>query len=617
MTDADPILEAVSRIWGYDSLLPLQDEAIHAGLDGRDSLVVLPTGGGKSLCFQVPPLIAGGTDVVVSPLIALMKDQVDGLRAAGYPAAALHSNLTRDEAREIEQDLAAGKLRLIYLAPERLVRSYTLDVLRRLPVRAVAVDEAHCISHWGHDFRPEYRQLAQLRSWLPGASVHAFTATATPRVREDVVAQLNLRDPAVLVGSFDRPNLAYRVVPRVNTQSQVATVLERYKGRAAIVYCITRKETESLAAHLKRRGFSAAAYHAGMEPDDRRKTQDAFSSESLDVIVATVAFGMGVDRSDVRCVVHAGMPKSIEHYQQESGRAGRDGLEAECVLLHSGQDAMRWRLLMQRAAAEADVGADVVEGGRALLAHMERYSRGIRCRHRSLTEYFGQEYAKDDCGACDVCLGEVEGVEDGVVVAQKLLSNIYRSGQRFGIAALAEILTGADTERTRRWRHERLSTYGLLADIPQRQIINWYWQLIDQDLVNRTDEEWPVLRLNAASFEAMRGERPVQLIKPPKKAPKRTKRETQAWVGVDEGLYDHLRDLRRELAAVRGVPAYVVFNDRTLRALARVRPSSREGLATIPGIGASKLRRYGKRLLGELGAYCEENGLAVDVGLLY
>ena len=617
MTPTDPIHDAVRRIWGYDSLLPLQEEAIQAGLDRRDSLVVLPTGGGKSLCFQVPPLISGGTDVVVSPLIALMKDQVDGLRAAGYPAAALHSNLTADEARDIEQDLAAGKLRLIYLAPERLVRPYTLDVLRRLPVRAVAVDEAHCISHWGHDFRPEYRQLAQLRRWLPGASVHAFTATATPRVREDVAAQLNLRDPAVLVGSFDRPNLIYRVVPRVNTQSQVATVLERYKGHAAIVYCITRKETESLAAHLVRRGFSAAAYHAGMEPDDRRRTQDAFSSESLDVIVATVAFGMGVDRSDVRCVVHAGMPKSIEHYQQESGRAGRDGLEAECVLLHSGQDAMRWRLLMQRAADEADVDADVVDGGRALLGHMERYSRGIRCRHRSLTEYFGQEFGKDDCGACDVCLGEVEGVEDGVVVAQKLLSNIYRSGQRFGIAALAEILTGADTERTRRWQHQRLSTYGLLADIPQRQIVNWYWQLVDQDLVDRTDEEWPVLRLNAASYEAMRGERPVLLIKPSKKAPKRTKRETQAWVGVDEALYDHLRDLRRELAAARGVPAYVVFNDRTLRALARVRPSSREGLTTIPGIGASKLRRYGKRLLSELGAYCEENGLAVDVGLLY
>ena len=579
--------------------------------------MVLPTGGGKSMCYQVPPLITGGTDVVVSPLIALMKDQVDGLQAAGYPAAALHSNLTMEESRAIEQDLAGGKLRLIYLAPERLVRPYTMDLLRRLGVRAVAVDEAHCISHWGHDFRPEYRQLAELRRWLPDASVHAFTATATPRVREDIVAQLRLRDARVLVGTFDRPNLAYRVVPRVNSQSQVATILERYKGRAAIVYCITRKETESLAAHLVRRGFSAAAYHAGMEPDARRRTQDAFSSERLDVIVATVAFGMGVDRSDVRCVIHAGMPKSIEHYQQESGRAGRDGLEAECVLLHSGQDAMRWRLLMQRAADETEAGDDVVSGGRALLAHMERYCRGIRCRHRSLSEYFGQEYAADACGACDVCLGEVEGVEDGLVVAQKLLSNIYRSGQRFGIGALAEILAGADTERTRRWRHERLSTYGLLKDVPQRQIVNWYWQLVDQDLVDRTDEEWPVLRLNQAAYETMRGDRPVQLIKPPKKAPTRTKRETQAWVGVDEGLYDHLRDLRRELAAVRGVPAYVVFNDRTLRALARVRPTSREGLGTIPGIGKSKLRRYGKRLLAEIGAYAEENGLAVDVGLLY
>ena len=613
----DAIHDAVRTTWGHTDMLPLQEQAIHARLDGRDSLVVLPTGGGKSLCYQAPPLLTGGTDVVVSPLIALMKDQVDGLRAAGYPAAALHSNLTAEETAQAERELVAGELRLIYLAPERLMTPRTMDLLARLPVRAVAVDEAHCISHWGHDFRPEYRQLAELRRRLPEASVHAFTATATPRVREDVVAQLELHDPRVLVGRFDRPNLNYRVVPRVSTRRQVGQVLERHRGQGAIVYCITRKETEQLAAGLVQRGFSAAAYHAGMEADQRRKTQEAFASERLNVVVATVAFGMGVDRSDVRCVVHAGMPKSIEHYQQESGRAGRDGLEAECVLLYSGQDALRWRRLMDRATAEAEheVDPEAAAATRRLLSEMERYCRGLRCRHRALTEYFGQDFETDGCGACDVCLGEVDGVEDGTVVAQKLLSNIYRSGQRFGIAALAEILAGADTERTRRWRHERLSTYGLMKDTPQRQIVNWYWQLLDQRTVDRSDDEWPVLGLNAASYEVLRGERSVQLIAPAKKAPKRTKVEVEAWKGVDVDLYERLRTLRRELAELRGVPAYVIFNDRTLRALAQVRPSTAEGLMAIPGIGASKRKKYGEILLSTIGAHCEEHGLAVDVGL--
>jgi len=614
---ADAIQEVIRKTWGHTELLPLQEEAIGARLAGRDSLVVLPTGGGKSLCYQVPPLLTGGTDVVVSPLIALMKDQVDGLRAAGYPAAALHSNLTSEEAREAEQELMAGRLRLIYLAPERLMMPRTVEMLARLPVRSVAVDEAHCISHWGHDFRPEYRMLAQLRARIPDVSVHAFTATATPRVREDIAAQLQLRDPEVLVGTFDRPNLSYRVLPRVDTTRQVAQVLERHRGQAAIVYCITRKETEQLAEQLSRRKFSAAAYHAGMEREQRRETQDRFAAEKLDVIVATVAFGMGVDRSDVRCVIHAGMPKSIEHYQQESGRAGRDGLEAECVLLYSGQDSLRWSRLMDRAAAESEVEIDpeVQKAARRLLSEMERYCRGLRCRHRKHSEYFGQDYPGDGCGACDVCLSEVEGVEDGSVVAQKLLSNIYRSGQRFGMAALAEILAGADTERTRRWRHERLSTFGLLKDTPQRQIVNWYWQLLDQDLVARTDDEYPILQLNRASMEVLKGERPVQLIAPAKKAPRRTKIETQAWEGVDGDLFERLRALRRDLAELRGVPAYVIFNDKTLRGLARVRPSTEEALMVIPGIGAAKRKRYGAQLVETIREHCEEEGLPVDVGI--
>ncbi len=356
------VIEVVRRYWGFEMLRPLQAEAVRAGLDRRDSLVVLPTGGGKSLCYQVPPLLAGRTDIVVSPLISLMKDQVDGLRANGYPAAAVHSGLDRQERAEAERFIASGDCRLAFVSPERLVTSWFLQTVERLGIRSFAVDEAHCISHWGHDFRPEYRQLAVLKERIPGASVHAYTATATPRVRDDIVAQLGLEDAQVLVGRFDRPNLTYRLVPRLDLRAQVEEILARHTNQAAIIYCISRKDTEKLAEHLIKRGHRAACYHAGLEPAVRRRTQEAFTNEQMDVVAATVAFGMGIDRSDVRCVIHAAMPKSIEHYQQETGRAGRDGLEAECVLLNSPADAVRWRQLLERNAQENVPAASGVSG---------------------------------------------------------------------------------------------------------------------------------------------------------------------------------------------------------------------------------------------------------------
>src|SRR5262245_33449358 len=348
------ILEAVKRFWGYDTLRPLQDQAIRAGIDHRDSLVVLPTGGGKSLCYQVPPAVANRTDIVVSPLISLMKDQVDGLVANGYPAAALHSGLTDSERREIERGIAQNKYHLIFAAPERLLSPYFLQTIRKIDVKAFAIDEAHCISQWGHDFRPEYRQLARLKNEFPGASVHAYTATATPRVRQDIVDQLRLSEPNVLVGTFDRPNLIYRIVPKVNLEAQLIDVVRRHSGEAVIVYCISRKDTEHMAELLKLNGFKASHYHAGMEKDQRAKVQDAFAEEQLDVVVATVAFGMGIDRSNVRCVIHAAMPKTVEHYQQETGRAGRDGLEAECIMFYSAADILKWERLIQFSAEKIE-----------------------------------------------------------------------------------------------------------------------------------------------------------------------------------------------------------------------------------------------------------------------
>jgi ATP-dependent DNA helicase RecQ len=606
MPDSDAILATVRRYWGFDQLRPLQAAAIAAGLERRDALVVLPTGGGKSLCYQVPPAVVGRTDVVISPLIALMKDQVDGLRENGYAAAALHSGLRREEVRAVEEGLADDRFRLLFVAPERLLTARFLTWLERAGVRDFAVDEAHCISHWGHDFRPEYRQLAELKARLAGASVRAFTATATERVRVDIAAQLRLADPLVLVGTFDRPNLTYRIVPRTEVAQQVLQVLRRHSGEAAIVYCLTRRDTERLAAQLSAHGLRAAAYHAGMEAEARRRTQEAFGDEAIDVVVATVAFGMGIDRGDVRCVIHTGLPKSIEHYQQETGRAGRDGLEAECVLLYSSADVVRIEHLLERsaAAAQAEEGAgddgrqpaaaeaEALEAARGLLRHMQRLASGLACRHKALSEYFGQPYERPACGACDVCLGEVEGASDATLTAQKILSAVARA-EGFGVTHIVDILVGAETERVRMRRHDQLSTYGLLRDLQRAGVTAMVHQLIDQRLLERSASDRPVLRLNAASWEVLRGQRSVQLVQPKAKKPLLPPRPAASWDGVDHALFDHLRDLRRALAAARGVPPYIIFNDATLRDLARRRPTSLDTFAAVYGIGERKLHDLG------------------------
>jgi ATP-dependent DNA helicase RecQ len=607
------IIATVRRYWGYSELRPLQEHAIRAGLEQRDSLVVMPTGGGKSLCYQVPAELAQRTDIVVSPLISLMKDQVDGLRECGYPAGALYSGMSPEALRETEEQMMRGRYRLVFVAPERLLTQRFLRFIEHLHVRAFAIDEAHCISHWGHDFRPEYRQLAELKTRFPQASVHAYTATATERVRADITAQLRLRNPAIFVGTFDRANLVYRIVPRIDAQMQVLEILQRHRGEAAIVYCLSRKDSEAMAAFLQRSRLRAAFYHAGMEPDERRRTQEAFAAEAIDVVAATVAFGMGIDRSDVRCVIHAAMPKSIEHYQQETGRAGRDGLEAECVLLYSAADVLRWQSLMEKSAAEADAATEIVAAARQLLDHMRRLCTGVYCRHRKLSEYFGQEYTTPNCEACDVCLNEVENLADATVTAQKILSCVARAGERFGAEHIVDILLGANTERVRRWRHEQLSTYGLLKDTDRKTLTNMLYQLIDDGLLERTTDERPVLRLNGASREVLRGTRAVRLLQPKLKV-KKTRLDETSWEGVDGGLFEALRALRRELADERGVPAYVLFSDATLRDMARARPGSATALLNVRGVGERKLADLGERFLEEISSYCRVKGLSLDAG---
>lgn len=608
------VLATVRRYWGFDALRPLQAEAIGAGIERRDALVVLPTGGGKSLCYQVPPAVAGRTDVVISPLIALMKDQVDALRACGYPAGALHSGMDFHEQREVEAGMTEDQYRLVFVAPERLLAPRFLEWIARARVRDFAVDEAHCISHWGHDFRPEYRQLAELRARVPDVSLRAYTATATERVRADICAQLALRDPLLLVGTFDRPNLTYRVVPKVDVERQVLEVLARHAGEAGIVYCLSRRDTEELAAWLAGKGVRAAHYHAGMESAARRKTQDDFTEERLDVVVATVAFGMGIDRSDVRCVVHAALPKSVEHYQQETGRAGRDGLEAECVLLYSPADAIRLERLIERSAEEAaarraadgaaEDGAGIVEISKALLRQLQGLVGGARCRHRALSEYFGQAYAPASCGACDVCLNEIEGVTDGTVVAQKILSCVARAGEGFGVTHIVDILVGGDTERIRQRRHDQLSTYGLLKQESRKAVTNYVHQLLDQRLLDRTAGDRPVLKLTPDAWTVMRGQRTVQLVQPKAGPVAKARFDQDSWEGVDRDLFESLRGLRRELADARGVPPYVIFSDATLRDLARLRPRSSVAFAGVRGVGEKKLADLGPIFLEHIERFC-------------
>ena len=584
---------------------------MRAILDARDSLVILPTGGGKSLCFQAPAIVdpvsiashplpgsasRRGVGLVVSPLISLMKDQVDGLRVDGVEASFLNSTQTTGARDSVIASLREDRCRLLYVSPERLVGEGG-HVLRRLlqacGVRFIAIDEAHCISQWGHDFRPEYRQLGRLRDDFPGVSLHAFTATATDRVQQDIVSDLRLADPLVLVGSFDRPNLVYRVLRRGNLQRQLETILARHDGESGIVYCSSRKEVESVAAWLGEEGHRALPYHAGLADEVRSRNQEAFLDERVEIVVATVAFGMGIDRSNVRFVVHAGAPRSLEHYQQESGRAGRDGLPAECVLIYSGADFMRWRQMLE-------ANGELTPSARTLLRDIERYAGGTRCRHRTLVEYFGQPYERPACAACDWCLKELDVVSDSTVVAQKILSCVARLKQGWGVAHVTDILVAKATEKASSCGHDLLSTFGLLKHETATAIRGYIEQLVGEGLLLREGEPYPVLRLTTAGAGLLRGTGECTLYRElqPPSGKKRARGTSQKAAGdVDRELFDVLRDVRLRLAQERHVPPYVIFHDATLREMAQRLPKTIDDLYGIYGIGAKKAADFGEAFL--------------------
>lgn len=609
------LFDLIAKHWGFRTLRPMQERAVRAVLSGRDSLVVMPTGGGKSLCYQAPAAFRGGITVVVSPLIALMKDQVDSLVRIGIPAVRLDSSLTNSERDDAEREIVEGRVPLVFASPERLATDSFPRFLRSAGgVRCVAIDEAHCISQWGHDFRPEYRQLGRLREFFPEATVHAYTATATEQVRDDIVRQLQLREPEVLVGNFDRPNLTYRILPRMDVTRQTREVIERHAGQAGIVYCLRRKDVEAVSAALNVAGVRALAYHAGMDPNARKDAQEAFRTEESPVIVATVAFGMGIDRPDVRFVIHAAMPKSIEHYQQETGRAGRDGLPAECVLLYSGGDRITMRMILEKSATEAGADPTFLTAAFTHLDDLDRYCRGAICRHRALVNYFGQDYPKPNCAGCDICLGDTTDIPDSTLIAQKILSCVARVNQSFGVGHVVAVLRGENTDAVRQRGHDKLSTYGLLKEAAKPALRDWVHQLIGHGVLAQVGDEYPLLKLNKASWEVMRGERQVRLIQL-KGGGKRAGRgeaptgpASPTALGDDESrLFERLRDIRRGIAAMEGVPAYRVFDDKTLVAIVRARPRTAADMRNVTGVGEMKLQAYGGKFLTAIREFLDTN----------
>ncbi len=602
------IREVLEKFWGYRSFRPLQQEAMQCIRQKRDAVVVMPTGGGKSLCYQAPALTLPGLTLVISPLISLMKDQVDSLTQCGVPAERLDSSQDFDDQRRIMASLHRNHLKLLYLSPERLLSEGFLNVLHRLNVSAIAIDEAHCVSMWGHDFRPEYRQLSELRPHFPDVPIGAYTATATEQVRCDIAQQLQLHQPQILVGSFDRPNLVYRVERRNQIVRQITDVISRHQGESGIVYCIRRKDTEQLADSLTRQNIKALPYHAGMSDLQRRNHQEMFIREEVDVIVATIAFGMGIDKSNVRFVIHAGMPKSLEHYQQESGRGGRDGLEAECCLFYSPGDYGTWKSILE------DLPDDPKNIAIDKLNDIYNFCTGCICRHQAIVGYFGQNLEQDQCNACDVCLGELTCIDDAVVTAQKILSCVYRLDQSFGGNYTAQVLTGSKDKRIIDLKHDQLSTYNLLGEYSQRTVRDWIEQLVGQGYLRKTGE-FNVLALTPKSRQVLTGEATPHLIKPIEKAAAAKKMKSafqDSWQGVDRSLFEILRKKRAEIADEKGMPAYIVFGDVALRDMARRRPSSLDRFILVKGVGEMKRREYGEVFIEIIREYCQTHHVAMD-----
>ncbi len=613
-------LEILNRVFGYASFRGAQAAVVEQVLAGGDALVLMPTGGGKSLCYQIPALLRPGTGIVVSPLIALMQDQVDALRQLGVRAAFLNSSLAGNEQARVERALMAGELDLLYVAPERLLTERFLDLLGRVPVALFAIDEAHCVSQWGHDFRPEYIQLNLLHERWPQIPRIALTATADAPTRREIVARLKLEEAAQFVSSFDRPNIRYRVTEKQNPRRQlIAFLREEHPGDAGIVYCLSRRRVEETAEFLCSQGLKALPYHAGLPAETRRVHQAEFLRGEGVVVVATIAFGMGIDKPDVRFVAHLDLPKSLEAYYQETGRAGRDGLPADAWMAYGIADVAMLRKLIEGSEAEEQFKRVELHKLNALLGFCET----TQCRRQVMLNYFGEPLHRP-CGNCDTCLSPVASW-DGTEAAQKAMSCIYRTDQRFGVNYLIDVLLGKDQERVRRFGHDRISTFGIGKDLTADQWKSVYRQLVAAGLVAVDIDDYGALKLTEQSRPVLRGERRLSLRRDPEKpareraaskvrAEGRAARSDMAPLDPESmALLERLRALRRELAQEQGVPPYVIFNDATLREMVTYRPRSVDELVRIAGIGAVKLERYGTDFLGALAEHAGEHGRPANV----
>ena len=590
---------SLKKHFGYDEFRPLQQEIVSDALAGRDVFALMPTGGGKSLCFQLPALLRDGLTVVVSPLISLMKDQVDALQTSGIAATFLNSALDRHEAVERLRGLNRGQYRMLYLAPERLMLDGFLERALNWNITQIAIDEAHCISEWGHDFRPEYRELKKLRRHLPDVPIMALTATATKRVRKDIVDQLHLDNARCYVASFNRPNLTYRVVPKSSPYEQVLTFIRSRPNESGIVYCASRKTADSLATKLNGDGVKAKPYHAGLEAKERTKHQELFLRDDACVITATIAFGMGINKPNVRFVVHHDLPKNIESYYQETGRAGRDGLPSECVLLFSASDVVKQRrFIEEKSEREQRIAQEQ-------LRNTIHYAETRDCRRATLLKYFGEEFPAP-CNGCDNCL-EPRETFDGTVPAQKFLSCIQRvrqkSGFSFGLNHTVDVLSGADTEPIRQRGHDQLSTYGIGQDLTRGA-----WQAIGRELlrlglVTAAPGKFATLELTEAGWAALRERKQITLTKPYDVQEKKRSKRRVGEIKCDEALFERLRVLRRQIADERDVPAYVIFSDVSLREMARAYPTTKAEFGRISGVGQQKVRDFGEPFTTAIAEY--------------
>ena len=602
----EQMLVLLRQYWGWTSFRLLQEEIIFSILEDKESLTVLPTGGGKSLCFQLPALFRDGMAVVISPLISLMKDQVDALKDMGISAAYLNSSLSFREQREIVDLIQRQKIKLLYISPERLQNEETVYLLKSILLSFFVIDEAHCISHWGHDFRADYRNLRIIKKTFPMIGVHAFTATATKEVQDDIIAQLEFSDPKTHIASVDRFNLTYRMVPRTVIIKQITDILEKHADEPGIVYCLRRDDVDMISDKLNKLGFKNLPYHAGLTDEVRHVNQDRFVSEEVNIIVATVAFGMGIDRSNIRFIIHAAMPKSLEYYHQETGRAGRDGLPSYCYMFYGGRDYRTWKFLSEKSS-NYEILIDK-------LNTIYHFCSKPQCRHKTIANYFGQAYEKKSCHACDYCLDEFDMVEDPLKMGQDILFSVYEATEDidygFGAGHIANILKGHLTDNIEKRSQQNLSRFGLMANCSLEFIRYMIEQMIGQDFLQR-EGEYSTVSVTSSGMKVMNGEITPILVKPllakkKKEIAKKSKQIKQKeWEGIDQRLFQLLRRKRMEIAHKQGVPAFIIFGDKSLKDMAIIKPTTKEEFTTVFGVGERKAKTYANDFISIISDYLE------------